>query len=164
MPGGVGPGGSGHSPGMMGGDMPRMMQMMQMMQTMHRAMSRNCMAGGGLAGMSPFAHIEGQIAFYKAELGITDAQRPQWDALVEVVRATAKALQQAYMPPTQPGAPVSAPELIDRRVALVAALLEAMKAMKPPFQALYAVLSDEQKKKADELMAEHLQAMQASGL
>lgn len=57
------------SPGMMHGNMGGM----SMMGMMHGAQ-----------------HIEGQLAFLKAELKITDAQAPQWDAYAAARRANAK--------------------------------------------------------------------------
>jgi hypothetical protein len=114
--------------------------------------------------MPPFAHIEGQIAFYKAELKITDAQLPQWNALADAIREGTKQLQQAYTQATQANAAVPAPEQLDRRMVLLMALTENQKAIEAPFKALYAGLSPEQQKLAGELMAEHLQAMRAAGL
>ena len=38
----------------------------------------------------PTRHIEGRIAFLKAELAITDAQLPQWNAFADTLRARAK--------------------------------------------------------------------------
>ena len=38
--------------------------------------------------MMPFQHTEGRIAFIKAELAVTDAQSPQWNAFAEMRSAT----------------------------------------------------------------------------
>src|SRR5258708_37683660 len=56
---------------MMGGDMGQMMQMMQMMRGMMAQDGMMPMSGPGR--MQPFAHIEGQLAFYRTELAIPDA-------------------------------------------------------------------------------------------
>src|SRR5689334_19396747 len=80
------------APGMMGGDMG------QMMATMHQMMRNGMMpmgAGGMGPGGQPFRHIEGQLAFYKTELRITDAQLPQWNAFADVIRTNAKRLQES---------------------------------------------------------------------
>jgi hypothetical protein len=61
-------------------------------------------------------------------------------------------------------ASMPAPEQLDRRMALVSALIETQKSIEAPCKSLYAVLSPEQKKTADELMPEHLQAMRAAGM
>jgi len=41
---------------------------------------------------------------------------------------------------------------LDAHIKAMEAMLESLKALKPGTQALYAVLSDEQKKKADQLL------------
>ena len=48
---------------------------------------------GPHAGIAGLRHIEGQIAFYKAELHITDAQTAQWNAFADTLRSGAKQLQ-----------------------------------------------------------------------
>ena len=143
---------------MMGGDMAQMMTMMQMMQGGIMPM------GMGPRGGDPFRHIEGQIAFYKAELKITDAQAPQWSAFADALRANADRLRQAMMKGKEAQGAVTAPEQIERRLAMLAELRDATQAMLVAAKPLYAALSDEQKKVADELMAEHLVTMRARGM
>jgi len=86
---------------MMSGDMAGMMAMMRMMhaQGMGAGMASGMMASGMMAPgmMAPCmmapggpAHIEGQIAFFKAELAITEAETPQWNAFADVLREQAK--------------------------------------------------------------------------
>lgn len=141
-PGTMGPGG-----GMMGGDMGRMMQpmMQQMMQGRMAA-----------SAMQPFRRIEGQLAYFRAELRITDAQAQPWNAFADTVRAQAERLrqatQQAMTGATEPG---PAPQQMERRIALLSAHLEAMRAVTAAATPLYAALSEEQRRTADELMAEH---------
>jgi hypothetical protein len=133
---------------MMSGDMGQMMPMMQ---------------GGGM-GMMPFDHIEGRIAFYKAELGITDAQLPQWNALSDALRGSAKGMRTAMTSMMQAGMPATAPARMEAMVQMMSARLDAMKGLLAAEKSLYAVLSDDQKKTADELMAEHLMGMRARGM
>lgn len=132
---------------MMGGDMGRMMQ--QMMQSRMAA-----------ASMQPFRRIEGQLAFFRAELRITDAQLPQWTAFADAVRAQGdrlrQAMQQAMGGTTGPG---TTPQQMERRITLLPTHLEAMRAVSAAAAPLYAVLSEEQRRTADELMAEHLRGM-----
>lgn len=153
-PGMMGPGMMG--PGMMmGGDMPQMMQMMRGMMMMQ--------AGMGPAGMMPFRHVEGHLAFLKAELHITDAQAPQWTAFADAMRNQATAMQAAMQAMPLPGGPVAAPDRMERHVAVLSARLDAMKAILAATKPLYAVLSDEQKKTADELMAGPMMGMRPMG-
>ncbi|MBY0338200.1 MAG: Spy/CpxP family protein refolding chaperone, partial [Acetobacteraceae bacterium] len=57
------------------------------------------------------------------------------------------------------GGATPAPQQMERRIALLAAQLEATRAVAGAAGPLYAVLSEEQRRTADELMAEHFRAM-----
>ncbi|MDO9499314.1 Spy/CpxP family protein refolding chaperone [Falsiroseomonas sp.] len=143
--GAPGPGMAGPGAGMMGGDMGRMMQ--QMMQ--------NRMA---TASMQPFRRIEGHLAFFRAELRVTDGQMQQWSAFADAVRTQSDRLRQA-MQQAMGSSSGTAPEQMERRVALLSAHLEAMRAISAAATPFYAALSEEQRRTADELMAEHLRGM-----
>jgi LTXXQ motif family protein len=117
----------------------------------------------GMAAGRPFQHIEGQVAFYKTELKITDAQEPLWNAFAEALRGHATR-QQAMAKATEAKGVVAVPEQMERRIAMLTALLDAMQSMQAAAKPLYAALTDEQKKLADELMAEHMIATRARGL
>lgn len=136
----------------MGGDMSQMMKMMNMMSMMRDG----TMPMGRGRGLQPWRHVEGLIAFHKAELKITDAQLPQWNAFADAVRGAASRLQKSMTDaaPTTEVAP--APQQMERRIARLAAWLEAMQAVLSAGKSLYAVLSDDQKHIADELVAEHM--------
>ncbi|NMJ39904.1 Spy/CpxP family protein refolding chaperone [Roseomonas sp. JC162] len=118
------------------------------------------MEGMHRGGMAPFHRIEGSLAFLRAELRITDAQMPQWNAFAEAVRAQAQRLRETFARAMQ-GAdqPATAPQLLERRIALRSAELDAMRAVSMALAPLYAALNDEQKRTADELMGEHLRGM-----
>ena len=118
-------------PGSSGG-MP-MMGMMQMM--------------GSMAD-----HVEGRIAFLKTELKITDAQQPLWNAVGDAMRANAKDMA-AMMPVMQSMMQPSGtlPEKLAGREKAMTAHLEALRKLKAAIDPLYAALSDEQKKTADQL-------------
>jgi len=148
MKGGAGPGKmggmdmkGGGGAGMMGGDMGRMMAMM------HGGMMQ-----GGMMGGMPLKHVEGRLAFLKAELKITPAQEPQWTKFADTVRGTVKS-EQGAMPMKQSGAqPSTAPDLLGRYEKALTSRLETVRALKGAFEPLYNSLSDEQKKAADELL------------
>lgn len=142
-PGRVPPGAGGPG-GMMGGEMGRMMQMMQ-----ERRRG---------AAMQPFRRIEGQLAYFRAELRVTDAQAPQWNAFAEAVRAAAERLRAATAAAMMVGL-APAPQQMERRIALLTAQLDAMRTVAGAAGPLYATLSEEQRRTADELMAEHVRAM-----
>ena len=111
--------------------------------------------------MQLFRHIDGQIAFYKAELKITDAQSPQWNAFADALRGSATRLHQTMAHGTDAKEVVTAPERMQRRVTMLTAQLDAAQTVLAAANPLYAVLTDEQKKVADELMTERMTAMHA---
>jgi hypothetical protein len=123
--------------GMMGGDMARMMAMMH----------------GGMMDGAMMGHVEGRLAFLKTELKITPAQEPQWTKFADVIRANAKGAQAGMQAMMQAGAKsATAPEVLARHEKMLTAKLESVRALKAAFDPLYASLSDEQKKSADELV------------
>jgi hypothetical protein len=120
------------------------------------AQGRQMMMGGDGAGMMPMMqprHVEGRIAFLKTELKITDAQSQQWSGFADVLRANAKAMMTMHDQMMHDGATASAPEQAEHEIKMLSSRLEALKATAAAETALYAVLSDEQKKTADELLA-----------
>ncbi|MGY3616383.1 Spy/CpxP family protein refolding chaperone [Bradyrhizobium sp. USDA 10063] len=136
---------------MMGGRMP-MMDMMQSMGMMRQG-------GDGMGGMETVDRVEGRIAFLRTELKITDAQASVWNGFAEALQTNAKTLgevRKSMM--SQAGAP----SLVDRltqQEKWLAARLDGTRAIKAALAALVGVLSDEQKKSADELLAPHLGMM-----
>ena len=101
--------------------------------------------------------IDGWIAFVEAELEITDAQRPQWEALAAAVRENVGAVQEAFerrhgSRDEDGDERQSAVERLDAFEGLAEAGLAAPRNVSPPFKALYAVLGDEQKERADRLL------------
>lgn len=145
---------------MMPGGMGQMMPMMQGRMGGPAGPMGAGMPGMRRGGMAHLDRIEGRLAFVRAELRITDAQAPQWNAFADVVRAQARRLREALASAMQ-GAdqPATAPQITERRIALLAAQLEAMRAVSAALGPFHAALSDEQKRIADELMAEHVRGM-----
>ena len=140
-PAAAGPGMPGGMAG--GGDMP-MMGMMRMM-----------MGRDGMSMMGAMArHVEGRLAFLKTELKITDAQLSVWNAVADAIRANAKSMTEmmsgAMMGSSQTTATL--PEKLALREKMMTAHLEALRRLKTAVDPLYAALSDEQKKTADELL------------
>ena len=136
---------AGNMGAMMGGGPGQMMQMM----------------GGGSA-MTPFAHVEGRIAFLKTELGITDAQAPQWNAFADALRSGAKAMRESMAGMMQAGKPPNAADRTDAMVKMMTARLESLKPIAAAEKALYAVLTDPQKETADELLGGPMMGMGGS--
>ena len=96
--------------------------------------------------------MEGRLAYIKADLEITDAQMAAWDAYADAVRArhaTMEGMRAEMMKAKESG---SALQRLDARIKTMESKVESLKALKPVTEGLYAVLSDEQKKKADQLL------------
>ena len=143
--------------GMMGeGGMINMMgnmPMMQMMAMMH--------AGAGMGGMAMIDHVEGRIAFLRAELKITDAQTSAWNAFADALRANAKSLGEvrASMMPQQGAASQTLVDRLSVQEKWLAASLDGTRAIKSALTNLIGSFSDEQKKAADELLTPHMGMM-----
>lgn len=159
------------------GDMPAMGDMMQMMggmmQMMHRmmsgpmqdqgAMQRMGMMGmGGTGMMGPMQgrmaggaiqHVEGHIAFLKAELKISAAQGKAWDDYAAALRANAKQLNELRAEAAKAPAAAPPPDRLALQEKMLAARLDVVRRTKPAMTALYAALSDEQKKTLAQLAA-----------
>ena len=104
------------------------------------------MMGGGMMGNCP-AHKTADAL--KNELGITDAQKGAWELV-----AAAQSKLQASMPMMQKSAAKvmeakSPLERLDAHIGILDERLTSLKDLKGAVSALYATLSDEQKKKAD---------------
>lgn len=127
---------------MMGGGMGQMMQMM----------------GGGTA-MAPFSHIEGRLAFLKAELAITDAQSPQWSAFADALRERAKTMRNSMAGMMQADQPANSADRTEAMVKMMSVHLESLKTVATAEKALYAVLTDAQKDTADELLGGSMMGM-----
>lgn len=98
-------------------------------------------------------HVEGRIAFLKAELKITDAQLPQWNTFADALRSDARRRAEMLATMRQAGTS-NALDRLDRTEKMLSAMVETVHSTKAAFGPLYAVLSDEQKKMADSLLRE----------
>jgi len=161
--------------GMMGGkDMP----MMKMMQEMHAKMmgggmatpdaqwhmmrgvgpmsglmAGNCsMMGGMMRGEDMPSFAEGRIAFLKAELAITDAQKDLWDAYAGALRANLQSMHDMRTSMKTPMTDMTPVQRLEAHITAMEDRVRALKEIKPSLAALYAALSAGQKKAADELL------------
>ncbi|WP_036261717.1 Spy/CpxP family protein refolding chaperone [Methylocapsa aurea] len=125
------------------------------MQMGHEGMGHEGMMGPGMMMCRMGEHIDGRLAYLKAELKIAEAQTPQWNAFADAFRASGqKAAQHCAMMKEHDGSMMSTkvPERLNMMEQHMTMHLENMRAIKAALQPLYSVLSDEQKKTADELM------------
>lgn len=135
---------------MMGQMMGQMGAMMgDMAQTMGGTMQRmieRMQREGGLSDPKN-EHIEGKLAFLKAELQITAAQENAWKTFADAMRKAA-----AIRPVTREGRGASLPERLDDRTRALEARLSALQARQAAIAKLYTQLDARQKTLADELI------------
>ncbi len=152
MMGGQGmPGGSGMmGQGMMGGQ--------QGMMDHHRMMM-GMMGGGGMMGMAMSGmtdRVEGRIAFLRAELKIAANQTEAWNRFADALRASAKKLSELRAAAPKAGdSPATLEQKLDRQVQMLAARTDGARAVSAGYAGLAKVLTDEQKKLAEELIPPH---------
>lgn len=147
----------GPTSGMMGGGCPMIGMMGQGMLGARPDMSGQGMMAGRQARMA--ALIDGRLAYLKGELNITDAQSEAWNGYSNAVKGRVEVMQsvrQTMMNAMQKG---SATARMDARIESLEGIVESMKAVKPATEKLYAVLTDEQKKMADQLIGMDCGAM-----
>ncbi len=99
------------------------------------------------------SHIEGRLAYLKAELKITNAQASLWDAYATAARQNAQAMAAhcTTMMGQSGGAALSLPDRLDQHEKLMAAQLDALRAVNKALKPLYAALNETQKQSANQL-------------
>ena len=101
-------------------------------------------------------HIEGRIAYMKAELKITDAQAPQFDRVAQAMRDNAQAMDRSTQQwRANRDQPKNAVERLEARQQFAALRAQSDQRFLDAFKPLYASLSDDQKKAADEMLTRH---------
>lgn len=142
----------------MGQGMPmeagRDMRMMEGMKPMMRSMMSEMMAGSGMGPMVGLGGMlanrtEGALAFLKAELKIADSQEHVWSTFAGSIRASMQKFRDATSAPgfTMEGWLGG----LEAREKVLTAQVDAIKAVRAAATPLYAALTPDQKKKADEL-------------
>ena len=130
--------------GMMGQGMSGMMGGCPMMGQGMQGMGHGMMHSGPM--------MEGRLAYIKADLEITEAQAAVWAAYADAVRARHAGMEGMHADMMKAKEGGSALERMDAHIKTMESMVESLKALKPATEALYAVLTDEQKKKADQLL------------
>jgi hypothetical protein len=153
MMGQAGPGMMNQGPGMMNQGMmgPGTCSMMG-------GMGQGMMMGWGMMNPAMMGMMmggpaaQGRLAYMKAELGITDAQTAAWDGYASAVNARVTTMQGMHADMMQAMQTGSAITRMDAHIKAMQGMVDSMQALKPATEALYAVLTDEQKQKADLLL------------
>lgn len=106
----------------------------------------------GRGGAWMLERVEGQLAYVKTELKITDAQSAAWNELADAVRTAAKhhneRMQSIFADSERDK---TLPERVEAQEQFMTVRLEEIKSIKAALDTLYTALSDAQKKDADDL-------------
>jgi hypothetical protein len=97
-------------------------------------------------------HIDGRLAYVKAGK-ITEAQEQLWNTYGVAARDNTSTMlaRCTTMMSRYSGSTVNLPDQLDQNEQLMVAHLDAMRALSKALKPLYAALSDDQKKTADQL-------------
>lgn len=112
--------------------------------------------GSNLVTSPGIAHVAtGRLAFMRTELKITDAQAADWDRFAETLRDRAQRLDAMVEQKRKDQA--TPPNLLDRmeeRVTIADQRAASIREELAAFRPLYASMSDEQKRAANQLLEE----------
>ncbi|HLJ05081.1 MAG TPA: Spy/CpxP family protein refolding chaperone [Acetobacteraceae bacterium] len=95
--------------------------------------------------------VDKRIAELHSRLHITADQKPQWDQFTQVMRDNAKQMDDMYQKRAQQLGTMSAVDNMQSFAQIEQERAQDMQKLVPAFQTLYASLSDEQKKAADQM-------------
>lgn len=99
------------------------------------------------------SRIEGRIAFLRTELQITQAQTPLWDAVASALRDNDRAMRDAFAQRPARDAAVTVIDRLERRQKFAELQAASTAKLRNAVAPLYAAMSDDQKKNADQLLA-----------
>jgi protein CpxP len=97
--------------------------------------------------------VEKHITQLRAELKITPAEESQWKEVVETMRENAKDLDRAIDKRTANAASATAIDDLNAYADIAQAHAKGVKKLANAFSGLYSVMSDDQKKEADEVFS-----------
>jgi hypothetical protein len=95
--------------------------------------------------------VETHIRELRKKLQITDAQKPQWDALAQVMRDNAQKMADLEKRRASDAKTMTAVDVVKSYSEVIDAHEDGMKKFIPAFEDLYNSMSDSQKKIADSL-------------
>jgi periplasmic protein CpxP/Spy len=95
--------------------------------------------------------VEARITELHSELKITPAEETQWDAFADVMRSNATAVNQAYTDRSTKISTMNAADNMSSYAALTMQHAQNLQKLAASFQTLYASLSPDQQKTADQV-------------
>jgi len=117
-------------------------------------------AGRGFDGSRHFsrmcedqdARLAGMLAFAEKKLNITDQQRAAWTKFADTAKASQKTTADLCVKYKDQPMPTALPQRLERMDAMMSARLQQLQQVRPALTDLYAQLTPEQQKTADEFM------------
>jgi gas vesicle protein len=113
--------------------------------------SQQQMASATMPDSPANASVETRIKELHRRLHITDAQKPQWDALTQVMRDNAQKMADIEKERAADASSMTAVDVVKSYSEVIDAHEDGMKKFIPAFEDLYNSMSDSQKKIADSL-------------
>jgi hypothetical protein len=107
------------------------------------------------AKLSRADRVEARIKELHTDLHITDAQEPQWSSVAQIMRDNANTMDTLIKQRSAGIKTASAIDDLHSYQTLADAHSEGLKKFIPAFETLYASMSDDQKKTADDLFRSH---------
>jgi len=104
------------------------------------------------------ASVEARITELHKRLRVSDAQKPQWDSLAQVMRDNAQAMADLQKQRAADVKSMNAVDAVKSYGSVIEAHDAGMKKFIPAFEALYNTMSDAQKKIADSLFRSRVRA------
>jgi hypothetical protein len=95
--------------------------------------------------------VEARIADLRTKLKITPAQTPQWDAFANVMRENARGMDSAFESRSSGRPKMNAVENMQSYSTLADQHAQDLRKLTPAFADLYNIMSEEQKRNADEV-------------
>ena len=130
--------------------------------------------GGGMAGMMRHMlcgvteHVEGRLAYLKAELKLTDAQQAAWNTFADAYRATTQKTAKVCTEMDAAGPDHSMHKGVLGHLTMMehhmSAHLDSVRGLKAAIEPLFAVLTEDQKKTADHVMAHIMDVGMSTGM
>ena len=98
------------------------------------------------------ARLAGMLAFAETKLKITQDQRAAWTKFTDTVKSSDTALDKICADEANSPRPTTLPQHVERMQQMMAAHLDQVQKVLPALNEVYAALTPEQKKTADEFM------------
>ncbi len=97
------------------------------------------------------ARLAGMLAYAEKKLNITDQQRAAWTRLADAAKASQKPTQDLCAKYKDQPRPTALPQRLQRMEEMMSARLQQLQQVRPALDDLYAQLTPDQQKTADQL-------------